>query len=300
MRENKNEKELDKEMLDYYRYQNIQNRLTQQTLKEQAETEENHKRELLVMSKTVKKLNDKKLVETLYEIIIRKWESEGETNSNPERVDPFSILEVQEWFLNKNIDINLIGLGSVSYSYRNSMNLNSEEPRSYFDLYGLKERIRWSKILLSIQKKLREYVKAKEREAFANIVDRLVKRAREDNLFSVSTAHLRQYSSELGIDTTGQINLLTNAVSTKLQKEFGGHEPKHKRTLTTSIKIEVFRRDKYLCQECGRGREAKLHVHHIIPFSRGGSDEMSNLITLCESCNESIGNRVYKMKPKEE
>ena len=94
------------------------------------------------------------------------------------------------------------------------------------------------------------------------------------------------------------MNLLTNAVSTKLTKEFGGNEPKRKRTLTNSIKIEVFKRDNYTCQECGAGREAKLHIHHIIPFARGGTDEMRNLITLCDSCNMAIGNRVYKMKPK--
>ncbi len=291
-------KELDKEMLDYYKYQNIQNKLTQQTLKEQAETEEKRERELLTISKKVKKIGDKKLVDTLYSIIIKKWENEGEMSSNPEGVDPFNILEVQEWFLNKGIDIKSIGLSNVSYSYGIGGSSASDEPHSYFDIYGLKERIRWSKILLNIRKKLKEYVDMKEREAFAGIVERLVKRAREDNLFSVSTAHIKQYSSELGIDTSRQISILTNAVSTKLQKEFGGQEPKKQRTLTNSIKIEVFKRDNYTCQECGAGREAKLHVHHIIPFSRGGSDEMSNLITLCESCNEAIGNRIYKMKPK--
>ena len=295
----KNKNELRREMLAYYRYQNVQNRLTQQTLREQAETEEKHKRELRIMSQKANKLNNKELIETLYNIIIKKWESEEEMETYPERVDPFGVLEVQEWFLNKGIDIGLIGLGGIGYSYGRLVNSNSGEPNSYFDIYGLKERIRWSKILVSIRKKLGEYVQMKEREAFADTVDKLVKRARDDNLFSVSTAHIKQYSSELGIDTTRQMSLLTNAVSTKLQKEFGGQEPKKNRTLTTSIKIEVFRRDKYLCQECGRGREAKLHVHHIIPFSRGGSDEMSNLITLCESCNESIGNRVYKMKPKQ-
>jgi 5-methylcytosine-specific restriction endonuclease McrA len=298
LKEDKTGKELNKEMLDYYKYQNIQNRLTQETLREQTETEEKRKRELLAMSKKVNKLSDKKLVDTLYSIIIEKWESEDEMSTNPEGVDPFNILEIQEWFLNKGIDIKLIGLSGISYSYGPMGSTDSEEPRSYFDIYGLKERIRWSKILLNLRKKLKEYVDAKERETFADIVDKLVKRAREDNLFSVSTAHIKQYSSELGIDTSRQVNLLTNAVSTRLQKDFGGQEPKRNRTLTNSIKIEVFKRDNYTCQECGAGREAKLHVHHIIPFSRGGSDEMSNLITLCESCNEAIGNRVYLMKPK--
>ena len=298
MKEDRAIKELNKEMLEYYRYQNVQNRLEQQSLVEQNVLENKRKKELLTLSKKVKKLNDNKIVSVLYSIIIKKWESEEVMSANPDNVDPFNVLEVQEWFLNKGVDIKAIRLGDISYSYGLGVNSNDEEPRSYFDIYGLKERIRWSKILLNVRKKLKEYVDMKEREVFTDTVDRLVKRAREDNLFSVSTAHIKQYTSELGINISRQTNLLTNAVSTKLQKEFGGQEPKRQRTITNSIKIEVFKRDNYTCQECGAGREAKLHVHHIIPFSRGGSDEMSNLITLCESCNEAIGNRIYVMKPK--
>lgn len=294
----KEERALRKEMLDYYRYQNIQNQLSQQQLTDQQKADDQHQKDLLKMSKQVKKLNDKKLVETICAIIIKKWEDDGEMSASPENIDPFGILEVEEWFLNKSIDIRSIGLTDAGNSWRMIGVGNPEEPKSYFDVYGMKEKIRWSKIVLNIRKKLHEYVNEQERKAFADTVDRLVKRAREDGLFSVSTAHVRQYSSELGIDTSRQLSLLTNAATTKLQKEFGGQEPKRKRTLTNSIKIEVFKRDGYKCQECGAGREAKLHVHHIIPFSRGGSDEMSNLITLCESCNEAIGNRVYTMKPK--
>ena len=300
MKEDRAIKELNKEMLEYYRYQNVQNRLNQQSLVEREALEAKRKKELLTMSKKVKKLNDNRIVLVLYSIIIKKWEFEEEMSANPESEDPFNVLEVQEWFLNKGIDIKAIRLGDISYSYGLGVRSDDEEPHSYFDIYGLKERIRWSKILLNVRKKLKKYVDIKEHEAFTDIVDRLVKRAREDNLFSVSTAHIKQYASELGIDISRQTNLLTNAVSTRLQKEFGGQEPKRQRTLTNSIKIEVFKRDNYTCQECGAGREAKLHVHHIIPFSRGGSDEMSNLITLCESCNEAIGNRVYTMKPKKE
>ena len=103
-----------------------------------------------------------------------------------------------------------------------------------------------------------------------------------------------QFSVELGIDTTRKLNHLTNAVSTKLNQDFGVVEPKKKRTLTKSIKIEILKRDNYTCVECGATRnDSKLHIHHKMPVSRGGTDEMSNLVTLCDSCNLSIGNRVY-------
>ena len=298
MVEEKVSEELSREMLRYYKYQNVQNELTQRSLREKEEADNKLRNEILSISKKVKKLEDKKIIGAISSIIIKKWETEDKTSLNQYNINPFSVLEVQEWFLNKGIDINAIGLEGVMYSSNRIVGYKEHGLPTYFDTYGLKERIRWSKILLNIQKKLKEHIDGKNREAFTTNVDIFVKRAREDGLFSVSTAHIKQYASELGINIAGQTNLLTNAVSVKLQKEFGGQEPKRKRTLTTSIKIEVFKRDNYICQECGAGREAKLHVHHIVPFSRGGSDEMSNLITLCESCNEAIGNRVYVMKPK--
>ena len=57
-------------------------------------------------------------------------------------------------------------------------------------------------------------------------------------------------------------------------------------------------RDNYTCQECGitgiiineHGQPIPcnrgLEVHHIIPVSEGGSDHISNLITLCEECHK--------------
>ena len=43
-------------------------------------------------------------------------------------------------------------------------------------------------------------------------------------------------------------------------------------------------RDDYKCQCCGK-RGCRLEVHHLIPRSRGGSDKLANLITLCSDCH---------------
>lgn len=53
------------------------------------------------------------------------------------------------------------------------------------------------------------------------------------------------------------------------------------------LRHEVFKRDGYKCVECGASKDdgAELHVDHIIPVSQGGSDELSNLQTLCKDCN---------------
>jgi predicted restriction endonuclease len=70
--------------------------------------------------------------------------------------------------------------------------------------------------------------------------------------------------------------------------------PKRK-VFTKSIRHEVFKRDEYRCLECGAtNQETSLHIDHILPVSQGGSDEMSNLQTLCRDCNLSKSNRAWK------
>lgn len=46
----------------------------------------------------------------------------------------------------------------------------------------------------------------------------------------------------------------------------------------------VFIRDNFTCQYCGT-RAEKPHADHVTPRSRGGSDEIENLVTACPSCN---------------
>ena len=56
----------------------------------------------------------------------------------------------------------------------------------------------------------------------------------------------------------------------------------------------VLARDKWKCLSCGRSaREDRvlLEVDHIIPRSRGGSDDMINLQTLCKKCNIGKSNK---------
>jgi 5-methylcytosine-specific restriction enzyme A len=52
------------------------------------------------------------------------------------------------------------------------------------------------------------------------------------------------------------------------------------------VRKYVFQRDKYQCQSCGiTDTETKLSIDHIIPLASGGSNDMSNLHTLCIICN---------------
>lgn len=52
------------------------------------------------------------------------------------------------------------------------------------------------------------------------------------------------------------------------------------------LRSVVLVRDNYACKICGKnGRDEELHVHHIIPLSAYGTNEIANLVTLCYSCH---------------
>lgn len=62
--------------------------------------------------------------------------------------------------------------------------------------------------------------------------------------------------------------------------------------MTPSLRVDVLRRDGYRCRACGASSsDIQLHVDHIVPVSHGGRTEMSNLQTLCQSCNLGKSNR---------
>lgn len=56
-----------------------------------------------------------------------------------------------------------------------------------------------------------------------------------------------------------------------------------------NTKAMVLNRDSYACQYCkGKHKDKKLEVHHIVFRSQGGSDEESNLVTLCHTCHKAL------------
>lgn len=53
------------------------------------------------------------------------------------------------------------------------------------------------------------------------------------------------------------------------------------------LMLALIERDGYQCKNC-EGQE-DLSIDHIIPLSKGGSDDLDNLQILCKSCNSSKG-----------
>ena len=62
--------------------------------------------------------------------------------------------------------------------------------------------------------------------------------------------------------------------------------------LSKKIRFEVFKRDSFRCQYCGRSApDVILEVDHIIPVAEGGENDILNLITSCRDCNRGKGKR---------
>jgi 5-methylcytosine-specific restriction endonuclease McrA len=73
------------------------------------------------------------------------------------------------------------------------------------------------------------------------------------------------------------------------------HVPrKFRRQVTNTF---LFARDRYTCQFCGR-TEAELGFRecltrdHLVPLSRGGTNDWTNVVTACSSCNTRKGDRL--------
>ena len=60
-----------------------------------------------------------------------------------------------------------------------------------------------------------------------------------------------------------------------------------RKSLSKKIRFEVFKRDKFQCQYCGKSApDIVLNVDHIDPVANGGSNEIINLVTSCFDCNQ--------------
>lgn len=59
-----------------------------------------------------------------------------------------------------------------------------------------------------------------------------------------------------------------------------------RKTFSVRIRFEIFKRDNFTCRYCGRkSPEVVLELDHIIPVSKGGTDDPINLTTSCFACN---------------
>ena len=61
----------------------------------------------------------------------------------------------------------------------------------------------------------------------------------------------------------------------------------HRRGVRSDLKSIILERDENCCKTCS-AKSDYLTVHHIVPVSDGGGDELTNLITLCTNCHVRV------------
>ena len=72
-----------------------------------------------------------------------------------------------------------------------------------------------------------------------------------------------------------------------------------RKTIGKGLRFDVFKRDGFTCQYCGqKPPDVVLHVDHILAVSLGGDNDISNLITSCESCNQGKKAKRLESSPK--
>jgi hypothetical protein len=63
-----------------------------------------------------------------------------------------------------------------------------------------------------------------------------------------------------------------------------------RKTITKKLRFEVFKRDNFTCQYCGKSApDVILEVDHINPVKNNGDNNILNLITSCKDCNRGKG-----------
>lgn len=67
---------------------------------------------------------------------------------------------------------------------------------------------------------------------------------------------------------------------------------KNRKSISKKVRFEVFKRDSFTCQYCGRmAPDVILEVDHILPVAEGGTNDIMNLVTSCHDCNSGKGKR---------
>ena len=64
-----------------------------------------------------------------------------------------------------------------------------------------------------------------------------------------------------------------------------------RKNIPNKLRFEVFKRDSFTCQYCGQSApNVVLEVDHLLPVSKGGDNDILNLITSCWTCNNGKSN----------
>jgi hypothetical protein len=72
-----------------------------------------------------------------------------------------------------------------------------------------------------------------------------------------------------------------------------------RKSMSKSLRFEVFKRDGFICQYCGaHPPQVVFEVDHIVPVADDGDNDMDNLVTACFDCNRGKAARSLNQVPQ--
>ncbi len=185
---------------------------------------------------------------------------------------------------------------------------NSNSKLSHFFLVARKNRINYEKYITQLSKIDESYLMSKK----GNLVKRLFLGMEMDCynriMFHPVTnptyyLHFR-YTSPAGRNSYKKKEWATQNYFEQLYRPNTGSTyalgsgktfaENERAKMTKKLRLQVLERDNFTCQFCGRTPKkdgVSLEVDHIIPVSKGGRTELSNLQTLCYDCNRGKSDR---------
>jgi ribosomal protein S14 len=114
----------------------------------------------------------------------------------------------------------------------------------------------------------------------AHLICLLLLSAKTDNLLPNSPVKLERM---IGVTEPLDLNVFAEFFDFRLMERPSFEDRYANRRVPDSIRATVLVRDGGRCRRCGRS--INLEMDHIVPISKGGKTEESNLQTLCRRCN---------------
>ena len=108
---------------------------------------------------------------------------------------------------------------------------------------------------------------------------------------------IRQLINSYCISVSFAVSLLQMATTQTTRREKSNGQGQGMNWIRPEKRLAIYLRDGLACCYCGRGieDEVKLTLDHLRPYSQGGTNNETNLVTCCFACNSSRGSRSWKV-----
>lgn len=152
------------------------------------------------------------------------------------------------------------------------------------DLLKLSSRLQWLRTILVLLNDIKSY----SNQATKELINCLYLKG-----LTLEETRERTGLSEKRIRR--QHYFLTKEINDVLNLTFHKKRKTNRKSISTEIKQKVFERDNNKCVMCSA--EYDLHIHHIKMVSKGGSNNLENLMLLCRKCHaeEHKGQSAYHL-----